>query len=166
MQKKKTQLSEFTLVGLTARTNNKNEMNPNASKIGELAGFYWHNHMADHIQHRAKPNVTYAVYTDYESDENGDYTYFIGEAVDSLQDQDLEKFKTITIPASHYQKLTTSPGKMPNVVISAWQEIWAMKENDFGGKRQYVADFEVYDERATDPNNTVIDIYIGIEDKA
>lgn len=53
---------------------------------------------------------------------------------------------------------------MPEVVISAWQKIWAMNENDFGGKRKYVADFEIYDQRASDPNNTIIDICIGIED--
>ena len=54
---------------------------------------------------------------------------------------------------------------MPDVVISAWQKIWAMDGNDFGGKRKYIADFEVYDERASNPNNTVIDIYIGTEAK-
>ncbi len=164
MQKQKTQLPMITLVGLTARTNNANEMNPNTSKIGVLAGSYWKNQVAQEIQHRAKPGVTYAVYTDYESDEHGDYTYFIGEAVDSLQDQNLEKFKTMTIPAGHYTKFTTEPGKMPEVVISAWQKIWAMKENDLGGKRNYVADFEVYDERAMDPDNTLVDIYIGFEE--
>ncbi|OGT54024.1 MAG: transcriptional regulator [Gammaproteobacteria bacterium RIFCSPHIGHO2_12_FULL_41_15] len=164
MRKQKTQLPKITLVGLTTRTNNKNEMNPRTSKIGALAGLYWGNQVANSIQHRAKPEVTYAVYTDFESNEHGDYTYFIGEAIDSLQDQDLEKFKTMTIQASNYQKFTTESGKMPEVVISAWQEVWAMKENDFGGKRKYVADFEVYDERAIDPNNTVIDIYIGIEE--
>ena len=164
MQKQKTQLPEITLVGLTARTNNKNEMNLETSKIGELAGSYRGNQIANNIQHRANPGVTYAVYTDFESDENGDYTYFIGETVDSLENQDLSQFKTITIPKSGYQKFTTEPGKMPDVVISAWQKIWAMKENDFGGRRKYIADFEVYDERAADPNNTIIDIYIGIED--
>ena len=40
-----------------------------------------------------------------------------------------------------------------------------MNENDFGGKRKYIADFEIYDERAVDSHNTVIDIYIGIEPK-
>lgn len=164
MKKQKTQQPEITLVGLTARTNNKNEMNPESSKIGALAGAYWGNQVANDIQHRSKPDITYAVYTDFESDEHGDYTYFIGEKVDSLQDQDLEKFKTITIPASDYTKFTTESGKMPEVVISAWQEIWAMKEKDFGGKRKYIADFEVYDERATDPSNTIIDIYIGVEE--
>jgi predicted transcriptional regulator YdeE len=32
----------------------------------------------------------------------------------------------------------------------------------FGGKRAYIADFEVYDERSRDPDNTIVDIYIGI----
>ena len=38
-----------------------------------------------------------------------------------------------------------------------------MKEDDFEAKRKYIADFEVFDQRASDPNNAVVDIYIGIE---
>jgi len=40
--------------------------------------------------------------------------------------------------------------------------LWKMNENDFGGKRKYLADFEVYDKRASDPSNAVVDIYIGL----
>jgi len=40
-----------------------------------------------------------------------------------------------------------------------------MSSNDFGGKRAYQADFEVYDQRARDPNNTVLDIHIGIRNE-
>lgn len=54
---------------------------------------------------------------------------------------------------------------MSDIVIASWQKIWQMKESDFGGKRSYIADFEVYDQRARDPKNTVIDIYIGIKKK-
>ncbi len=165
MKREKTELSEIMLVGFSARTNNKNEMNPELSKIGQLAGNYWSNQLAQAIQHRTNPGVTYAVYTDYDSDEHGDYTYFIGEAVDSLAGQNLSQFTTVTIPKSHYQKFTTDPGKMPNVVIAAWQSIWAMRANQLGGKRRYVADFEIYDDRAGDPNNTIVDIYIGINEK-
>ena len=163
MKKEKIKLDEIILVGLTARTNNKNEINPETSKIGQLAGEYWSTQVAQYIQHRLKPGVAYAVYTDYDSDEHGDYTYFIGEAVTSLAGQDLSQFKTITIPQSHYQKFTTKPDKMPDVVIAAWQAIWAMSDNELGGKRRYVADFEIYDDRASDPNNTALDIYIGID---
>ena len=47
--------------------------------------------------------------------------------------------------------------------IAAWQAIWAMNESELNGKRRYIADFEIYDDRASDPNNTVVEIYIGIE---
>lgn len=163
MKKQTASLPQITLVGLTARTNNKNEMDPKTSKIGALAGSYWGQQIANDIKHRTHPGVTYAVYTEFESDEHGEYTYFIGEAVDSIDKQNLSQFKTITIPKSAYQKFTTEAGKMPEVVIAAWQKIWNMKAADFGGKRAYIADFEVYDQRAADPNNTVLDIYIGVE---
>lgn len=163
MKKEKTELGEIILVGLTARTNNKNEMNPEKSKIGALAEFYWGNKVANNIKHRIKPGVTYAAYTEFENDEHGEYTYFIGEAVASTHDQDISQFKTLTIPKSQYQKFTTELGKMPYIVISAWQKIWTMKENDFNGKRKYITDFEVYDQKAADPNNSIVDIYIGIE---
>ena len=83
--------------------------------------------------------------------------------VNSLKSQDLDKFETITIPSSTYMKFTTEPGAMPEVVINAWQDIWKMDNLDFEGKRKYIADFEIYDDRAVDPANSIVDIYIGIE---
>ncbi len=163
MKKQTVKLPELILVGLSIRTNNKDEMNPDAAKIGKFAGSYWHTQIAKHIQHRTNPGTTYAVYTEYDSDENGNYTYFIGEAVDSLQGQDLSQFRTITIPESHYQRIQTESGQIPDIIISAWKKIWTMQKADLGGKRKYIADFEIYDQRAANPNQAVIDIYIGIE---
>jgi predicted transcriptional regulator YdeE len=162
MKKELVDKAEIKLVGLSVRTNNKNEMNPKTSKIGELAGQFWRQNIAAQISHRKNPGITLAVYTEYESDEHGDYTYFIGEEVNSLESipKGLEK---LIIPSAVYQKFTTLSGKMPEVVINAWQKIWKMSPDDLGGKRTYQADFEVYDERATDPNNTSLDIYIGIK---
>jgi predicted transcriptional regulator YdeE len=37
-----------------------------------------------------------------------------------------------------------------------------MNASDLGGKRAYIADFEVYDERSNDHNNVTLDIYIEI----
>jgi len=162
MKKEKVSLGELTLVGIKVRTNNSNEMSPETSKIATQANLYWRQGLANNIKHRVAPGVTYCVYTDYDSDEHGEYTYFIGEAVDSANDQNLSQFKALIIPKSRYQKFTTEPGKIPNVIIAAWQALWEMDENDFGGKRKYLADFEVYDQRASDPNNAVVDIYIGL----
>ena len=52
---------------------------------------------------------------------------------------------------------------MPEVVINAWQQIWKMSAIDLGGVRAYVADFEVYDQHAMDPTNTILDIFIGVK---
>lgn len=153
---------EMMLVGLSARTNNKNEMNPQTAKIGELAGRYWRQNIANQIPNRKNPGVTMAIYTEYDSNEHGDYTYFIGEAVSSFENLP-ENLNKLTIPAAKYQKFTTPSGKMPEVVINAWQQIWQMSATDFGGNRAYVADFEVYDQRAIDPANMILDIYIGIK---
>jgi len=68
------------------------------------------------ISHRIEPNTTYCVYTDYESDFNGDYTYFIGEKVSSF-DNLPEGFVALTIPAQNYVKFTNGPGPMPHVCI-------------------------------------------------
>lgn len=162
MKKEKISFGEITLIGLTVRTNNSNEMNPETSKIAAHTNLYWSQKLVNNIKHRVAPGVTYCVYTDYESDEHGEYTYFIGEEVDSTNDQDLSRFETLIIPKCNYQKFTTEPGKIPNVIIAAWQALWKMNENDFGGKRKYLADFEVYDKRASDPSNAVVDIYIGL----
>lgn len=152
---------DIKLVGLSIRTNNKNEMNSATAKIAELVGGFWSKGTAANIQHRKHPGKTYSVYTDYASDEHGDYTYFIGEEVTSFDNVSSE-FNLVTIPAAKYQKFTTQSGKMPEVVINAWQQIWKMTPDDFGGRRAYQADFEIYDERAHDPSNAILDIYIGI----
>lgn len=162
MKKELVNKPEIKLIGLTARTNNKNEMNPQTSKIGELMGRYWNQNIAAQISDRKNPGVTLSVYTEYDSNEHGEYTYFVGEEVSSF-DNIPPALQKLTIPAAKYQKFTTSPGKMPEVVINAWQQIWKMSANDFGGERAYVADFEIYDQRASDPTNASLDIYIGIK---
>ena len=44
-----------------------------------------------------------------------------------------------------------------------WQNILSMQSEELAGKRSYIVDFEIYDERAIDPENTVLDILIGVK---
>ena len=155
------QQPEIKLIGITVRTNNKAEMDPATAKIGSTVAHYFQNGLGSTIPHRQKQNITFSLFTDYESDHTGDYTYFIGEAVGFFENCP-EGFVMHTVPAQTYIKFTTEPGKMPEVVIQAWQQIWQMDEKTLGGKRAYRSDFEYYDERACDPKNTALDIFIGI----
>lgn len=52
---------------------------------------------------------------------------------------------------------------MPDVIMNAWEKIWKMSHKQLGGRRSYKTDFEIYDERSTDHQNIVLDLYIGIE---
>lgn len=163
MQKTMTLLAEIKLVGITARTNNAHifEGDPSTNIIAATVQKYFYNGLAERINGRKNPGTTFCAYTNYESDVNGDYTYFIGEEVTSFDEVDKE-FEMLTIPIQNYAKFTNKPGPMPAVCIDMWQNIWKMSALDLGGKRAYIADFEVYDQRSTDHNNVILDIYIGI----
>ena len=154
-------LSEIKLVGITVRTSNAREMNPETAKIGATMQKFFASGMQTQIFGRKNPGTVFAVYTNYESDEHGQYTYFLGEEVNDFENTE-QGFETLTIPAQTYVKFTSIPGKMPAVCINMWQNIWKMKAADLGGVRAYIADFEVYDQRSHNPEHAVLDIYIGV----
>lgn len=149
------------LVGITGRTNNKAEMNSQTAIIGKTIQKFFDEATSQKIQHAINPVEFFAVYTKYESDHTGDYTYFFGQEVSCFEniEKDLE---TLIIPAQNYIHITTNPGKMPHVVINAWINIWTMTPTQLGGKRAYIADFERYDQKSSNPENSIVDIFIGI----
>lgn len=164
MQKTIATLTELKLADITTRTDNTQifEKDPSTNKVAATVQRYFHNGLAKKIKDKKKPVTTSCVYINYESDLNGDFTYFIGEEVNSFEEIG-EEFETLTIPAQNYAKFTNQPGPMPNVCIDMWQNIWKMNAPDLGGERAYIADFEVYDERSSDHNNVTFDIHIGIK---
>ena len=164
-------LQDIKIVGISERTNNANEANPATAKIGPTVQSYMQENVPAKINNRARPNVNFCVYTDYEHEKitdptkceyNGDYTYFIGEVVKSF-DNVSPDLKTLSIAKQRYVKFTTPKGAMPDIVVNAWMEIWKMTSEELGGERSFIADFEVYDEGASDLQNAVVHIYIGIK---
>jgi predicted transcriptional regulator YdeE len=163
MQKAKIQLPEVKLIGITARTNNVAERDPATAIIGQTIARYHQLDLLHEIPTRKHPGKTYCVYTDYESDITGDYTYFVGEEVESFMFVP-EGYYPITLPAQTYIKFTSDRGPMPEVCIKLWQSIWQMTPEELGGKRSYHTDFEIYDWRSLDNQKTILDLYIGIEE--
>lgn len=163
MDKEKTSREQMTLVGVAVRTSNANEMIKEKGKISKTVSNYIGKRQGEMIKNRKSPGVVYACYTDFESDANGEYTYFLGEEVTSAEGQDLETFQVLEIPKSTYMKIKTDQGMLPKIVLDAWGKIWAMSEEELGGKRAYKTDFEVYDFKAINPISTQIDIFVGIE---
>ena len=162
MKQEDTQIQQkIHLIGLSAFTEYEAEMSEVTSMIRPTIQRYWQEKIGEQIPHRKNPGVTFSVYSEYQTDEYGAYRYFYGEEVTSF-DTIPEDLHTLTIPVGRYKKFITNPGIMPGVVIQAWQHIWQLNDNELGGKRNYIADFEIYDQRAQDPNNTIVDVYVGV----
>jgi len=161
MNKTNTQLLEIRLIGVTERTSNALEMNQDTAKISATMKKFFSCDMQGQILERKNPGTVFAVYTNYQSDEHGEYTYFVGEEVNDFRNIP-QGFETLIIPAQNYVKFTSNPGQMPWVCIDMWKNIWQMTPSDLSGIRSYIADFEVYDKRSHNREQAVLDIYLGI----
>ncbi len=162
MKKELINQNEKIIVGIKVRTNNAAEADSLKGRIFPCVKKYFHENLAARIPNRAKPGTTFCIYTDYENGHLGDYTYFIGEEVHSNAPIP-DGFEVLTIPAQKYAKFTNGPDSMPDVVKKPWNQIWRMSPKELGGERGYLADFEIYDERAKDHQKIVLDFYIGIK---
>ena len=149
----------FNVIGLAVRTNNKTE----ATGQGEIPKL-WQRFMqegtADKIPNRADQDLL-AIYTDYESDQTGEYTYVIGSRVTSTTN--VPAGLTLKeIPAGSYAVLESDKGPAPVVLPKIWQQIWSMSAKDLGGQRAFQADYEVYP-AGVDPQNVQVTLHIGLK---
>ena len=129
-------------------------------KIGQTWGLFMRNNPAQLLPNRVSEEI-YAVYTDYESDHTGDYTFLLGYKVSSV-DHLSDGLTASRIPAGEYAVFTSETGPARQVVPALWQKIWRLNHDDLQGTRAYQADFEVYDQRAANPNEAQITIFLGI----
>lgn len=149
----------FTVVGVWVRTNNQTEAGGN----GEIPKI-WQRAMQDgsleDIPHRTDNNLT-VVYTNYTSDQNGDYTYVLGVRVASV-DKVPDGMMTVNVPAGKYAVVESEQGSLPEVLPKVWQRIYSMPASEMGGQRAFKADYEVYPE-GFDWQNAQIPVYIGLK---
>jgi predicted transcriptional regulator YdeE len=160
MHPKIVQLDGFEVVGISARTNNATEAGPDGA-IPKLWQRVMQEHVLDRIPQKTDPNL-YAVYTDYASDANGDYTLVLGAKV-RPETNPPAGMTSKSVPAGRYAVFTSERGPVAKVVVETWKRIWAYYQLPANGHRAYGADFEVYDQRAADPNNAQVEIYIGVK---
>ena len=152
---------EFTVIGISARTGNAQEAAGNSVIAKQWDKFYKEG-ILDKIPNKTDPAI-YVVYSDYASDRNGDYTYIIGAKVSHASTVPLGMVAK-TVSAGKYAVVTSERGPIPKVIVEAWQRIWSLEDQgQLGGKRAYKTDFEVYDQRASDPQDSQIDIYVGVK---
>lgn len=150
----------FIFAGIRTRSNNALEATP-SRKIPIMWSNYFSKQMASQIPNQVNPQLTIALYSDYESDVNGDYDFSIGTIVKNKEHLPGE-LAIKTVPDSTYAVFTTQVGKMTEIVPMAWFDIWNWFETT-GVERTYTGDFELYDERCANPDHAQVEIYIAIK---
>ena len=150
-------LEPFLVAGITARTNNVAEMNPQTAKIPLLWGVFFADGVANDIVNQTSNSPIYGVYHRYASDANGDYSLTAGVSVVSaaltVEDEGVE---TIAIAGGSYLIFTAASDAVEHI-IQTWQEIWAYFAQHPELRRAYRTDFEAY------LGQGQLSIYIGIE---
>src|ERR1700685_3147804 len=80
----KLHVDSFSVIGIEARTNNAREASGDGA-IGRMWGRLATEDLLNRIPHRVDAHIV-AVYSDYESDKDGLYTYTLGAKVSSDHD--------------------------------------------------------------------------------
>jgi predicted transcriptional regulator YdeE len=161
MQPKVVELPGFSVIGIQVRTNNAKETAAGGLIPGQWQKFFKEG-IADKIPNKIDPTI-YAVYTNYASDQRGDYDFIIGMKVSGVSDIPVGMVAT-TIPKGRYAIVPSSTGPVSQVVPEAWQHVYSLDDSkQLGGGRAYKADFELYDQRSQDPQNSQVDLYIGLK---
>lgn len=112
------------------------------------------------ISNRLDANL-YAVYCDYASNRDGEFGFVIGAKVKDGTPPP-QGLVSKRVETRQYAVITSDRGVFSEVIPAAWRRVFALEDSG-EIKRAYRTDFEVYDQRAQDPQNGEVDIYVGLE---
>lgn len=147
-------IQKVSIIGISVRTTNEN------GQSSQDIPLLWNKFMSEDVANQI-PNKTgndiYCVYTDYEKDHTKPYTTLLGCAVECL-DVIPDGMMGKTIEAAPYEKFTVKGRLSDGIVYNEWLKIW-----DSGLDRIFTSDFEIYGEKAQNPENAEVDIFIAVK---
>lgn len=149
----------FYVAGWQVRTNNTDEAS-GKRKIGPLRQRFMQQNLAAQIPDRTD-GAFIVVYFNYVSDEKSDFDYLLGARVSSVEDLPAGMIWRKVEPGT-YAVILTDKGQMPGVLQAAWARIWKMPPAELGGKRAFVTDYEIYDERSVNRQSAQVEIRVGL----
>lgn len=111
--------------------------NDNPAAISEL----WHRFYTEKVSDKIPRKISYdvvSVYTHYQGDHTKPYSVILGYEVGENEDILPDGLKLVSINNENHTRYTVT-GKLPDVVIQKWTEIW-----NSGRKRAYIADYDIH----------------------
>ncbi|MFK8056303.1 MAG: GyrI-like domain-containing protein [Saprospiraceae bacterium] len=149
----KVSIEAFKVIGISVRTSNEN------GQAGQDIPQLWSRFMSEGIAAQIPNKVDdriFSIYTNYLGDHTGPYDTILGCEVSSL-DEIPEGMIGQSFEGGLHAKFISKGDLTQGAVYGTWAEIWQTELN-----RTYTADFEVYGEKAADPTNGEVDIFVAI----
>lgn len=148
-----TKIEKINIIGIAIRTTNENHQSVN--DLQKLWGQFMSESIMNKIPNKVSNDI-YSIYTNYESDHTKPYTTIIGCAVSDTKEIP-EGMVSLEIQTGNYKKYTAKGNINQGVVFETWMKIW---NEDI--KRAYSTDFEVYGQKASNPEDAEVDIFVAI----
>jgi len=146
------------VLGIDVTTSNAAETDPDKARIPALWGRFYGEDVLSRLPGKKAPVLPVGVYTDYESDHNGQFRVLAGAAVEEgIVPPD--GFGQVTLPAGRYV-MFRGEGQMPDAVIQTWMSVWRYFSEPRGHVRAYTADFELH------RGPSAVDIYIAVRTRS
>ncbi|MBL3657124.1 GyrI-like domain-containing protein [Fulvivirga sediminis] len=153
----KIKIEPFKVMGIKVRTSNVT--GNSAEDIGGLWQKFISENVAEKIPGRVD-NEVLSIYTNYEGDHTKPYDTIIGCRVQSI-DEVPDGMVSQAFEGGIYVKFVAEGNLDEGVIYDKWLEIW-----DIDLDRDFIADFEVFGNKAMNRENAKVDIYIGLSDQA
>ena len=149
-------MKALKIIGIATQTSNNDGQA--IEDLGKLWAQFFGDNIITKIPNAISSNI-YSVYTDYETDFRGKYTTIIGLEVSTL-DEIPEGLIGREFQPQIFKKYIAK-GELHEAVGKTWAEIW---NDDEILNRTYIYDYELYTEKAQNPADAEIEIYIGVKE--
>ena len=146
---KVTRIKKLMIAGISEVTNNETELSEESGKIAALWENYFEKDIYKKTFDKSNSDFMYGVYSDYESDVNGNYKITVGVEV--------TKAKNAIVIEDKKYLIFSKKGELPLVVVELWEEIWDYFEKNSEYERAFEVDFEKY------AKEDEIEIYVSIK---
>ena len=149
----KVKIEDFKVIGIAVRTTNEN------GQAGKDIPALWNKFMSEGILEKIPNKISndiLSIYTNYESDHSKPYDTILACKVSSLENIP-DGMVGQSFEGGAFQKFISKGDLTKGAVFGTWTEIWKTDLN-----RVYTCDFEVYGEKAQNPTDAEVAIFVAI----
>jgi predicted transcriptional regulator YdeE len=147
-------IQKFSVIGISVRTTNEN--NQSSQDIPALWNKFMTEGIAEQIPNKTD-NSVYCIYTEYEKDHTKPYTTILGCKVEHIHTIP-NGMTGKTFEEAIYTKHIAKGNMLQGIVFNEWTKIWDSDLN-----RTFTTDFEVYGEKAQNPENAEVEIFVAVK---